>query len=174
MKIAVPEVKRALADPAFRRTLPPELQGDVQQYEQNPGCACNLPVYRRILKYAAKQLREYYPGREVQDPDREKLRTHDNKWTVINCAAQDLERRLRGLPPGKKYVSLGRHQEQVTVIVNDVSEGGELIKNYWTVINCAVKDLEARLKSLPPGRKFVSIARYEDQVTVVIDEPESA
>lgn len=45
-----------------------------------------------------------------------------------------------------------------------------LAENRWTVINCSVDDLESRLKQLGPGRKQLDVARWEDQVTVVVNE----
>ena len=42
--------------------------------------------------------------------------------------------------------------------------------NQWSVINCSIDDLEKQLRKLGPGRKQLDIARYEDQVTVVINE----
>ena len=46
----------------------------------------------------------------------------------------------------------------------------KLSENHWSVINCNINELEGRLKKLGPGRKQVEIARYEDNVTVVINE----
>lgn len=43
-------------------------------------------------------------------------------------------------------------------------------QNLWTVINCSVGELEERLRNLPPGRKQVVLSRYEDQVTVIVNE----
>lgn len=45
-----------------------------------------------------------------------------------------------------------------------------LQENNWLVINCNANNLEQELRKLHPGRKQVSIARYEDQVTVVVNE----
>jgi hypothetical protein len=45
-----------------------------------------------------------------------------------------------------------------------------MAQNTWTVINCNIDELEKRLKALPPGRKQLELARYEDQVTVVVNE----
>jgi hypothetical protein len=46
----------------------------------------------------------------------------------------------------------------------------KLRQNQWTVINCHIDKLEERLKKLPHGKKMVSLSRYQDQITVVIDE----
>ena len=45
-----------------------------------------------------------------------------------------------------------------------------LSKNNFSVINCHVNDLDKELKSLPNGKKQIAIARYDDQVTVIINE----
>lgn len=42
-------------------------------------------------------------------------------------------------------------------------------QNLTHVINCNISELDAKLKRLPPGRKQISLARYEDQITAVID-----
>ncbi len=47
-----------------------------------------------------------------------------------------------------------------------------LAKNNWRVINCHVDELESKLQELPQGRKQLDIARWEDKVTVVINELE--
>jgi hypothetical protein len=46
----------------------------------------------------------------------------------------------------------------------------QMSENHWIVINCHVDELEKKLKSLRKGRKQLAITRYEDQVTVVINE----
>ena len=42
--------------------------------------------------------------------------------------------------------------------------------NHWQVINCSIVELEAKMRKLPPGRKQISMARFQDQVTVIINE----
>jgi hypothetical protein len=46
----------------------------------------------------------------------------------------------------------------------------QLAENNWTVINCHIDELEKKLRKLKPGRKQMDLARYEDQVTVIINE----
>lgn len=48
----------------------------------------------------------------------------------------------------------------------------KLAKNEWQVINCHMDELVAELRKLGPGRKQLDIARYQDQVTVVINHIE--
>lgn len=45
-----------------------------------------------------------------------------------------------------------------------------LAENHWKVISCRIDELESRLAKLGPGRKQLDVARWEDQVTVVINE----
>lgn len=45
-----------------------------------------------------------------------------------------------------------------------------LSKNQFTVINCHINELEARLKRLPTGRKQIAVTRFNDQVTAIINE----
>jgi hypothetical protein len=42
--------------------------------------------------------------------------------------------------------------------------------NNWSVINCKISELESKLKALPKGRKQLSVARYQDDVTVIVNE----
>ena len=49
-------------------------------------------------------------------------------------------------------------------------EIARLAENRWTVINCHVDELESILSKLGPGRKQLDVARWQDQVTVVVNE----
>ena len=55
-------------------------------------------------------------------------------------------------------------------IQDDQEDVEQLAKNKWQVINCDIKDLETELRKLGPGRKQLEMARYQDQVTVVIND----
>lgn len=48
-------------------------------------------------------------------------------------------------------------------------EADRLAKNDWQVINCSVDELADKLRKLGPGRKQIDVARWQDQVTVVIN-----
>lgn len=52
-------------------------------------------------------------------------------------------------------------------IINDIN-----LNNNFSVINCSIHDLENIIKKTGPGRKQIAISRYEDQVTVVLNELE--
>ena len=119
-KIKLLDVKQALLDDRFRATLPDDLTEDVQKFLQNPGCACNHPIYRKVMKVAGKQLVDYYPAKEATDPDEIPEKLSRNEWTVINCSIDELASRLRKLPPGRKQLDVARYQDQVTVVVNEL------------------------------------------------------
>jgi hypothetical protein len=100
--------------------LPSELKDDLLKYDQNPNCACNLPIYVKVLKHASKELREWFPGREVLNPDLEMPPIIQNNWTVVNCNKDDLEKRLKDLGPGRVQIAVCRYQDEVTVIINNL------------------------------------------------------
>jgi hypothetical protein len=114
------DVKQALRDARFRDSLPSEFKEDVHQYLKNPGCACNLSFYKRILKDAAENLKAYFPGREVGTIEEEVKKMAENKFSVINCHKNELEYLLRQLPPGRKQLAITRYEDQITVIVNEL------------------------------------------------------
>lgn len=119
-KISMQEVKEALRDSKFRLSLPPELKEDIKKYEQNPNCPCNLDVYRNILKFGAKQLKEYYPDKEMVNPDIDLPPLQSNTWTVINCSVQEIESKLKAMGQGRKQIVVARYEDQATVIINDL------------------------------------------------------
>jgi hypothetical protein len=41
--------------------------------------------------------------------------------------------------------------------------------NNWQVINCTTHELSEKLRELGPGRKQIDIARWQDQVTVIVN-----
>jgi len=45
----------------------------------------------------------------------------------------------------------------------------KMSNNQWQVINCSINDLSNELKKLGPGRKQLDVARWQDQVTVVVN-----
>ena len=119
-KITLIDVKTALKDSRFRKTLPDELAEDVNKYLQNPGCGCNLKIYKNILKKCGEQLKNYYPGRELSSIKEEVKKLSENHWTVINCHIDELEDRLKKLPRGRKQLAVTRFEDQVTVVVNEL------------------------------------------------------
>lgn len=118
--IGLMEVKQALKDNRFRNSLNDSFKEDIQKYLQNPGCGCNLPIYKRILKEAVAELQQYYPGRSVANLDAEFSKLADNNWSVINCHVDELELLLKKLPPGRKQLAISRYEDQITVVVNEL------------------------------------------------------
>lgn len=118
--ISLLDIKQALKDARFRSALPTELNDEVQKYLSNPGCACNMPLYRKILEGCGDLLRSYFPGRQPADLKEEAKRLAENKFSVINCHVDELESELRRLPSGRKQIAVARHADQVTVIVNEL------------------------------------------------------
>lgn len=119
-KITLNEVKQALRDGRFRANLPTDFREDIEKYLQNPGCACNVPLYRRIIKECPDQLLAYYPGRELPDPVAEAKKLAQNRFAVINCSVDELAGRLQSLGPGRKQIAVARFEDQVTVVVNEL------------------------------------------------------
>lgn len=117
-KLKLLDVKQALLDDRFREALPNELTSDVQKFLQNPGCACNHPIYRKIMKVAWKQLLDYFPTKEPVDPDEIEDKPSNNEWSVINCSIQELASKLRNLGPGRVQLDVARWEDQVTVVIN--------------------------------------------------------
>lgn len=114
------DVKKALKDPRFRSTLPKEMEKEVQAFLENPGCACHIPLYRKVVRECPDQLSRYYPGAAIPDQEEDISKIAENHWTVINCRVDELEDRLKKLGPGRKQLDVARYEDQVTVVVNDL------------------------------------------------------
>ena len=118
--ISLMDVKQALRDSRFRDSLPVGFKEEIQKYLNNPGCACNVPLYKKIMTDAKQQLQEYFPNRSVANLDEDAKKLSENNWRVINCKAEDLEKELRKLPSGRKQLAVARYEDMVTVIVNEI------------------------------------------------------
>jgi len=120
-RVTVHDIKQAMLDERFRANLPEELQDDVQKFLKNPGCACNHPIYVRVMRKAGKQITQYFPAKETppaEEFEKELDRLAQNDSQVINCHIGELTERLRKLGPGRKQLDIARWQDQVTVVVN--------------------------------------------------------
>jgi hypothetical protein len=118
--ITLLDIKQALKDSRFRDTLPPDMMEEVHKFLKNPGCACNMPLYRKILSECSDQIKQYFPNREISNIQEEVKKLAQNKFSVINCSVDDLEGHLRKLGVGRKQIAISRYEDQVTVIVNDL------------------------------------------------------
>lgn len=119
-KVTLLDIKQALLDHRFRDKLPLEIRDDVVKFLGNPGCACNRPLFRRILRDYKEHLKEYFPNKEIVDESEEITKLAQNNWSVINCHIDDLENKLKKLSPGRKQLELARFENQVTVVVNEL------------------------------------------------------
>jgi hypothetical protein len=118
--ISLLDVKKALRDSKFRETLPESLLSDVQKFLNNPGCACNIPIYRKVMKFGGEQLKVFFSDKILVTPEEEAEKLAKNNWTVINCSIGELESRLKKLSPGRKQIALSRFEDQVTAIINEL------------------------------------------------------
>jgi hypothetical protein len=122
MKIGLMEIKQALNDGRFRDVLPVELREDLAKYLHCPSCPSHVEFYRKVLKYASKQLQEYYPGAELHDQDIEDKKLAENSWTVFSCHIDQLETELRKRAAmGRVQIAVARFEEQVTVVMNQLN-----------------------------------------------------
>jgi hypothetical protein len=119
-KISLSDVKTALRDGRFRKMLPKEYDKEITEFLSNPTCPCNIPLYRKILANCRDQLTKYFPNKEIADEKEEVVKMMQNHWTVINCKINELESKLKSLPPGRKQLAIARWQEYATVIVNEL------------------------------------------------------
>jgi hypothetical protein len=114
------EVKQALKDERFRESLPAEVQPDVKKFMGDQGCACNVPLYRKLIRDYPDKLSEYYPDRELIDVSSEVESLSRNRFSVINCHIDELEDKLKSLPMGRKQVAVARFEDQATVVINEM------------------------------------------------------
>lgn len=120
-KIRLSDVKSALADPRFRSSLGLEFSEDIAKYLTNPGCKCNLNIYRRIVREAKDKLLTYFPQKtEVEDESIELEKFAQNHFSVINCHVDELEKKLKSLPAGRKQLAICRFEDQVTAVINEL------------------------------------------------------
>ena len=119
-KITLADIKKALKDSRFRLTLPKEMSAELEKFLDNPGCACHVPLYRKVAKECRDQLQKYYPNIEVPDEEKELNKLAENHWSVINCHISELEGKLSRLGPGRKQIDVARWEDQVTVVVNEL------------------------------------------------------
>jgi hypothetical protein len=114
------DVKQALRDSRFREGLPSSFNEEIKKYQQNPGCACNVPLYKKIMTEAKDLLQSYYPNKSVVSLEEDAKRLADNNFSVINCHIDELEDRLKKLSLGRKQIAICRYEDQVTAIINEL------------------------------------------------------
>lgn len=119
-KLGILEVKQAfLSDTRFRDLFLPDLKNEIEEALKNPTCACNRTLYDKFFEYPDR-LASYFPNREVESLKEQLDALSKNQFTVINCQVNELEARLKKLPPGRKQIAVTRFQDQVTAIINEL------------------------------------------------------
>lgn len=119
-KISLLELKKALKDSRFREKLPSYLKNEVVKFLSNPSCACNAPLYKKIVNECSGLLAEYYPNKEVGEEVITEINKEDGTWMVINCHINELENNLRKIKYTKTNIAMARYEDQVTVIVKEI------------------------------------------------------
>jgi len=118
--ISLIDIKKELRDSVFRDSLPQDLKEDIKKFLENPSCACNVPIYHKVMKYGGEALRNYYPDKNLVSPEEEAVQLARNNWSVFNCSIGELELKLKNLRPGRKQIAISRFEDQVTVIINEL------------------------------------------------------
>ena len=118
--IGLADVKQALRDERFRKNLPENFSEDVKKFLNNPGCGCNISLYKKILKDAKENLKEYFPNKEIEDLDTTFQKISKNNFRVINCDVNELEQKLQSLGPGRKQLAVARFEDKITLIINEL------------------------------------------------------
>lgn len=119
--ISLLDVKQAMRDNRFRVSLPVELKDDLNKYLQNPGCSCNMPIYRNVLKLGKAQLESYFPGRTVVDIESEDKAMKNSHFTVIDCKVKDLQEKLNKLKlPRHIQMTTSRYEDNIVVIIREL------------------------------------------------------
>lgn len=119
-RMTISDIKSALKDSRFRMSLPKEFSKRIEEFLDNPGCSCNIPLYRDIMRDCREQLVKYYPSKVPAEDYQINPIPVENRWSVINCGIEELHSKLMGLPPGRKQIGIARWEDQVTVIVNEL------------------------------------------------------
>lgn len=118
--VTLMDVKQALRDPKFRESLPSNFAEEIRKYQHNPGCACNVPLYKRIMTEAKESLQAYYPSKSIVSLEEDARKLAENNFSVISCSIDKLEEELRKLPIGRKQIAMARYEDQVTVVINEI------------------------------------------------------
>jgi len=118
--ITLMDVKQALRDSRFRESLPKDFEEEIRKYQQNPGCACNVPLYKKIITEAKEPLQAYFPNRSIVSLEEDAKRLAENNFSVISCSIHELEAELKKLPIGRKQIAVARYEDQVTVVINEL------------------------------------------------------
>lgn len=105
---------------------------------------------------------------------------HDERFQkLFPELKEDIDKAMKdpGCPCNREiYLKFFRYKERLEKffpnrLVESVEEEvAKLAENNWMVINCHISELETRLrKAFPSGRYQLAVARFQDQVTAVVN-----
>ncbi len=180
-KLTLIDVKAAIWSQKFR-DLFPEYKVALERYLKDPGCACNLGLIKDLMRMKDR-MQQYFPDKECKTPDEEESELK-NEWMVINCNVNDLEQKIKRLSSGKRIVAASRFKDRITAVVNDIEvylhinsrSVEEQIKQTkeaglnWKIINTTTHELIHELNKLPVGRKMLTLTRFQDKVTLIVND----
>jgi hypothetical protein len=176
-KLTIMDVKAAVWSQKFR-DLFPEYKTALEKYLKDPGCACNLGLVKDLMR-KKDRMQQYFPDKECKTPEEEESELK-NEWMVINCNINELEQK----PKGKRIIAASRFKDRITAIANDVDvhfhipsksiedhikQAKEASLN-WKVINTTTHELIQELNKLPVGRKMLTLTRFQDKVTLLVND----
>ena len=180
-KLNLMDLKQACWDKRFQELFP-EHKEQFEFILKDPGCACNIQ-FLKILMQKKDRLKKYFPTKEVVPLEEDNLSKND--YVVINCPIDQLEVKLKGYPRSKRMVAAARWKDRVTVILNDIdailhvpaeksaeqhlAESKQAEMN-WKVINTTKDNLIHELKKLPDGRKTFALTRWDNNVTLIVND----
>lgn len=119
MLITQERLKKEFYNKAFREHFS-RYEEEFKRFFNNPGCACNGVLYRAIAS-DVEFLKQWFAQDIELDPILTDITAQKQEWTVINTTIDKLEEILNGLTLGPKTFAVARHQDQVTVIIRDLS-----------------------------------------------------
>lgn len=173
------DIKSAIWDKRFQELFP-EHEEKFKKTLKSPGCACNIKFLRTLMK-EKERLQKYFPTKEIKE---EEAVVERDDYVVVNCPIDQLQNKLKSYPKKKRIVAAARWKDSITVILNDISaiihvaekttqehvkESEESHMN-WKVLNSTTEGLIDELKKLPDGRKTFALTRWDDQITLIVND----
>lgn len=152
------DLKSALFDEKFQHLFP-EFKEQIKLFLKDSNCSCNIGLLKQLLKYK-ERIKQYFPNKQIIQKD---------SWKVINCNIYDLDQKLKELPKGKKMMAISRFREEITIVLNDITDIISNSEEKWKVINTNIFNLEKELYKVETGIKVLQITRYENEVTAIIN-----
>jgi hypothetical protein len=181
-KLTLMDVKQSLFDERFQNLFP-EHKDKIKAFLKDPGCGCNISFLKTLMRHKDR-LQQYFPNKQILTPEETDVSLSKNEWAVINCQIDQMESRVKKYPTGKRIVAAARWKDRVTVVLNDVESimylptkavkdqvtDSREAKMNWRVVNTNKDDLIHELRKLPPGRKILTLTRWQDKITLIVND----